>query len=69
MTTETVNQENQQGKNGAEGAAGTTGQQASFTTDQVNAIVAERLSRERAKYADYDSLKEKTAKFDAQEES
>ena len=48
MTTETVNQENQQGKNGAEGAAGTTGQQASFTTDQVNAIVAERLSRERA---------------------
>lgn len=69
MTTETVNQENQQGKNGVDGAAGTTGQQASFTTDQVNAIVAERLSRERAKYADYDSLKEKAAKFDAQEES
>ena len=28
-----------------------------FTQDEVNAIIAERLNRERAKYADYDELK------------
>lgn len=36
-----------------------------FTQDEVNAIVADRLARERAKYADYDDLKGKAAKFDA----
>lgn len=40
-----------------------------FTQAQVNAIVAERLSRDRAKYADYEALKEKAAKFDAAEEA
>ena len=36
-----------------------------FTQDEVNAIVADRLTRERAKYADYDDLKAKAGKTDA----
>lgn len=36
-----------------------------FTQDEVNAIVAERLSRERAKYADYNDLKAKAEQCDA----
>lgn len=59
MATETVNQE-----------PNTQQQEArTFTEDQVNAIVAERLSRERAKYPGYEELKAKAAKFDAQEEA
>ena len=41
----------------------------SFTQDEVNAIVSDRLSRERAKYSDYETLKDKAAKFDAAEEA
>lgn len=40
-----------------------------FTQDDVNRIVADRLSREREKYADYESIKEKAAKFDEAEEA
>ena len=59
MATETVNQE-----------PNTQQQEArTFTEDQVNVIVAERLSRERAKYPGYEELKAKGAKFDAQEEA
>lgn len=36
-----------------------------FTQDEVNAIVADRLARERAKYADYDDLKAQAGKTDA----
>ena len=39
-----------------------------FTQDEVNEIVKERLSRERNKYEDYEALKEKAAKFDEIEE-
>lgn len=35
-----------------------------FTQTQLNAIVEDRLKREREKYSDYDSIKEKAAKFD-----
>jgi len=42
---------------------------ATFTQDDVNRIVADRLSREREKYADYEAMKEKAAKFDAAEEA
>ena len=56
---ETVNQENQ--------ATTTTGK--TFTQDEVNAIVTDRLTRDRAKYADYDALKEKAEKFDQLEEA
>ena len=40
-----------------------------FTQDEVNAIVGKRLADEKAKYSDYDALKEKAAKFDAAEEA
>ena len=40
-----------------------------FTQDEVNAIVGERLAREREKFADYESLKEKATKFDEVEEA
>lgn len=40
-----------------------------FSQDEVNAIISDRLSREREKFADYESLKEKAAKFDEYEEA
>ena len=40
-----------------------------FTQADLDRIVAERLQRERAKYPDYDTLKDKAAKFDAAEEA
>ena len=53
---ETVNQE-------------TTTETKTFTQDDVNAIVGERLAREREKFADYELLKEKASKFDEAEEA
>lgn len=44
------------------------GQGRTFTQDELNAIVGERISKEKSKYADYESLKEKAAKFDELEE-
>ena len=35
-----------------------------FSEDDVNRIVQERLVRQKAQYADYDDLKEKASKFD-----
>lgn len=60
-TTETVNQEN----NTANG----TQEERTFTQSQLDAIIQERVARERGKYADYDELKEKAGKFDAAEEA
>lgn len=40
-----------------------------FTQDEVNAIVADRLNRERSKYADYENLKVKAQKYDEAEEA
>lgn len=40
-----------------------------FTQEEVDKIVGDRLQRERAKYADFEALKEKAAKFDAAEEA
>ena len=40
-----------------------------FTQAELNAIVADRLSRERGKYADYEALKTKAAQFDAAQEA
>ena len=45
------------------------GQERTFTQDELNKVVADRLARERAKYADYDELKGKAAKFDEAEEA
>lgn len=40
-----------------------------FTQEEVDAFIGERLKRERAKYADYDALKEKAERLDAIEEA
>lgn len=54
---ETVNQE-------VNGTAAAQQENRTFTQDEVNAIVADRLARERAKYADYDDLKGKAGRAD-----
>ena len=54
---ETVNQE-------VNGTAAAQQEKRTFTQDEVNAIVADRLARERAKYADYDDLKGKASRVD-----
>jgi len=40
-----------------------------FTQEDVNKIVGDRIAREREKFADYDAIKEKAAKFDEMEEA
>jgi Diol dehydratase reactivase ATPase-like domain. len=59
MATETVNQE-----------ATNVNEQAekTFTQAELDQIIADRLKREREKYPDYDSLKEKAARLDQIEE-
>lgn len=55
---------------GAGQAAGTNqGTEKTFTQAELDAIVSDRLKRERTKYQDYDSMKEKAAKWDQQEEA
>lgn len=44
-------------------------QERTFTQAELNAIVADRLSREREKYAGFDEFKAKAEKFDAAEEA
>lgn len=53
------------------GNQGNTGNQEerTFTQDEMNAIIADRLSREKSKYADYDELKKKALAFDEAEEA
>ena len=49
-----------------------TGENKTFTQEDVNKIVEERLQRERQKYAgmaDYDQLKEKAGKYDKLQEA
>lgn len=45
-------------------AAGEQQEPRTFTQEEVNSIVADRLNRERAKYADYDDLKAKASQYD-----
>ena len=40
-----------------------------FTQEEMNKVISERVQRERAKYADYETLKEKAAKYDQNEEA
>lgn len=61
MANETVNQENTQTAEVAE--------QKTFTQEEVNGIVAERLSRDRQKFADYETLKKKAEEFDKMQEA
>lgn len=62
---ETVNQVNQNTNNESAGNI----PEKTFTQAELDAVIGERLSRERAKYADYDTLKEKAIKFDEAEEA
>lgn len=55
---ETVNQE-----------IATENTEKTFTQAELDAIVGDRLKRDRAKFADYDALKEKAEKYDALEEA
>ena len=45
------------------------GQVRTFTQDEVNAIVGKRLAEEKSKFADYEEIKAKAAKFDEAEEA
>ena len=65
---ETVNQ----GTQAAGAAAQTPPAQSAgktFTQAELDAIVADRLARERAKYPDYETLKDKAAKYDTAEQA
>lgn len=55
---ETVNQET------VTTAAGEQQEPRTFTQTEMNSIIADRLARERAKYADYDDLKAKAQQAD-----
>lgn len=57
MENETVKQEN-----------ATVNEEKTFTQAELDQIIGERLKREREKYVDYDSLKEKAKKLDQIEE-
>ena len=57
MSEKTVNQE-------ANNPTGGTSPEKTFTQSQLDAIVADRLKREREKYPDYDDLKAKAARLD-----
>ena len=61
MENETVNQE--QATNVTEQAEKT------FNQSELDAIISDRLKREREKYADYEALKEKATKLDEIEEA
>ena len=50
-------------------AAGEQQTERTFTQAEMNAIIADRLNRERTKYADYDALKAKAQQFDAAQEA
>ena len=68
---ETVNQGNQTGAQGAAaqstGAQPAAGAAKTFTQAELDAIISERLNRSQAKYADYETLKEKAEKYDQAE--
>lgn len=44
-------------------------QNRTFTQEEVNAIVGKRLAEEKGKFADYEDLKAKAAKYDEAEEA
>ncbi len=48
--------------------AGQSGER-TFTQAEMDAIIGDRLKRERSKYADYDELKTKAEQFDAAQEA
>ena len=59
---ETVNQEN---TNGTEPESTPK----TFTQEEVNAMMAERVKREQSKFADYEDLRKKAEKYDQAQEA
>lgn len=54
---------------GQENVTGNDNQGArTFTQEEVNTIVSDRLKRERANYADYEDLKAKASKYDEEQQ-
>ena len=53
-----------QGNNGSE-----ENQNKTFTQEEVNSIIGERLARQAEKYSDYDELKNKAAEYDKAQEA
>lgn len=51
------------------GGTDTENQGKTFTQEQLDAIIGERLAKEKAKYADYDDIKAKASKYDEMEEA
>ncbi len=45
------------------------GSEKTFTQTELDAIIGDRLARERQKYGDYDSLKAKAAEYDKTQEA
>lgn len=56
-------------ENGNHTSGGNENGERYFTQSEMDAIIGERLSRERSKYADYDSLKERAGKYDELQEN
>lgn len=48
---------------------GAPAEERTFTQSEMDAIIGDRLKRERAKYADYEDIKAKAARYDAAEEA
>ena len=49
---------------GTTAAGSGSGSQTTFTQEQLDKIVGERLAKERSKYGDYDALRTKASEFD-----
>ncbi len=52
-----------------QGGTDNDNQDKTFTQAELDAIIGDRLSRERAKYADYETIKDKASKYDEMEEA
>ena len=63
------NTENQTVENATQGAPAEDKPERTFTQTEMEAIIGERLKRERAKYADYDELATKAKAYDEAEEA
>lgn len=57
---------NQGANNQSANAENKTPAEKTFTQAELDTIIADRLTREKAKYADYETLKDKAAKYDAE---
>lgn len=53
----------------AQSGAAAQGGQATYSKEQLDRLVAEAVAAEKVKYADYDTYKDKAAKYDAAEEA